>query len=421
MKILHTSDWHLGARLGEFSRLDEQKKVLEEIRNIAEEEEIELVIIAGDVFDNFNPSNEAVELLYRELKKLAADGSRPVIVIAGNHDSPDRIEAPDPLAAECGIFFIGYPDFTRSETELDEGTVVDFPEKGILRLSFSSKPQVRILTTPYANENRLKKYLEADSRDEQISRILADSWKRLSAGYCDSSGINILTAHLFMADTGGGAGGQPGLFDPEPEEPEEERSILHPGGLERVDSALVPEQIQYAALGHLHRPQSVRKSDSPVVYSGSPLAFGLSEENQQKSVVVVEIEPGRPASVRRVQLQSGRKIMRKSFGNVDEAVAWLGENRDVYTELLIECEKYISAEDRKRLYDAGGLITAVIPVSRDTASGSSSTQNRSMPDLSESMEALFKSYFEYAKGAEPDEAILEIFREITAEGAADET
>ena len=74
-------------------------------------------------------------------------------------------------------------------------------------------------------------------------------------------------------------------------EPDGERSILHPGGLELIDAAYVPKQIQYTALGHLHRPQSVRKGASPVVYSGSPLAFGLSEENQQKSVVVVEAEP----------------------------------------------------------------------------------------------------------------------------------
>jgi len=107
MKILHTSDWHLGKRLENFSRLDEQIAVLDEICTIADKENIDAVLVAGDLFDTFNPPTEAVELFYRSLKKLSKNGSRPVIAIAGNHDSPDRIESPDPLARECGIIFAG--------------------------------------------------------------------------------------------------------------------------------------------------------------------------------------------------------------------------------------------------------------------------------------------------------------------------
>ena len=299
MKFLHTSDWHLGARLGEYSRLEEQKAVLEEIRNAAIEEEADFILVTGDIFDNFNPPNEAVELLYRELKKMAGDGSRPVIVIAGNHDSPDRIEAPDPLAAECGIFFIGYPDFTRGSVGLENGVSVEFPEPGIVRLNLPGRPEVRIITTPYANENRLRKQLDGDgeSREQKISALLGARWKTLAETYCDEQGINILSAHLFMAEMSADETGseelQPDLFGGseqvsgrlEPlQEPDEERSILHPGGLELIDAALVPPQTRYTALGHLHRPRTVRGGDSPVVYSGSPLAFGLSEENQQKSV-----------------------------------------------------------------------------------------------------------------------------------------
>ena len=100
MKILHTSDWHLGKRLEEFSRLEEQKAVMQEICEIAEREQADAVIVAGDLFDTFNPPTEAIDLLYKTLKRLTANGRRPVIAIAGNHDSPDRIEAPDPLARD---------------------------------------------------------------------------------------------------------------------------------------------------------------------------------------------------------------------------------------------------------------------------------------------------------------------------------
>ncbi len=407
MKFLHTSDWHLGAKLGEYSRMDEQRAVLKEIRETAAAEETDFIIIAGDVFDNFNPSNEAVELLYRELKKMADGGNRPVIVIAGNHDSPDRIEAPDPLAAECGIFFIGYPDFTRSEIVLENNLRVCFPEKGLVTIDFRGKPQIRILITPYANENRLKKYLDEGNREELLSELLAGNWKRLADTYCDENGINILTAHLFMADSSTAL----------PSEPDEERSILHPGGLELISADLVPGAIQYTALGHLHRPQTVKKGDSPAVYAGSPIAFGLSEENQQKSVVIVEAGPGEPAEYRFVPLCSGRKILRKRFGVIDEATAWLDKNPGCYVELQIECDKYISAADRKRLYQAHDGITAVIPISRaDLRQNQDGTEGSNIPDLSESMEKLFKSYFEYAKGVSPDEQIMELFRELTAAG-----
>ncbi len=422
MKFLHTSDWHLGARLAEYGRLPEQQAVLEELRILAENERVDFVIVAGDIFDNYNPPNDAVELLYRELKKLSDDGHRPVIVIAGNHDSPDRIEAPDPLAAECGIFFIGYPDFTRGPVELESGVRAVFPEKGIMTLDIPERPQVRIITTPYANENRLRKYLDPDRREEAVSEILGDAWKALSEKYCDKSGINILTAHLFMAERS-----VPGeLFEaagPSVNEPDEERSILHPGGLELIDAALIPEAVQYTALGHLHRPGAVRNGKSPAVYSGSPLALGLSEEDQQKSAVLVSVEPGGVAELKFAPVESGRRILRRTFADIDEAVRWLGENPECYVEVLVECDKYISAADRRRLYAAHDGITAVVPLSPGTSEeGGLTGAPRRIPDLTESVEELFKSYFEYAKGMAADQQIMNLFREVAAlNGEEDET
>ncbi len=183
MKILHTSDWHLGARLGDYSRIDEQKEVLEEIKQIAEQNDVSLVIVAGDLFDTFNPPVEAAELLYRELKKLSDDGRRPVIAIAGNHDSPDRIEAPDPLAAECGIFFVGYPEMQKKETVLECGTHISFPDRGILEVETAGGEKARIITTAYANENRLRRYLGAEDREQKISEVLGQLWKELADKY----------------------------------------------------------------------------------------------------------------------------------------------------------------------------------------------------------------------------------------------
>src|SRR5690606_976763 len=114
LKILHTADWHLGKRLQEFSRLEEQNEVLNEIIKIADREAVDLVLLAGDIFDAFNPSHEAVELLYKTLRKLSNNGKRPIIAISGNHDSTQFVAAPDPLARELGIFFYSKYDQTIS-------------------------------------------------------------------------------------------------------------------------------------------------------------------------------------------------------------------------------------------------------------------------------------------------------------------
>ena len=111
MKILHTADWHLGKKLENISRLSEQEKVLSEIVGIAEREEVDAVIIAGDLFDNYNPPAEATELFYQTLKQLSDNGQRAVIAIAGNHDSPERIEAPNPLATGELVFGLRNVEF----------------------------------------------------------------------------------------------------------------------------------------------------------------------------------------------------------------------------------------------------------------------------------------------------------------------
>src|SRR5690554_1785321 len=132
MRILHTADWHLGKRLDDFPRLEEQREVMEEICEIAEREAADVVLVAGDLFDTFNPPTEAVDLLYRTLKRLTAGGRRPVIAIAGNHDSPDRIEALDQLARECGIIFAGYPHSVVSPDLLESGLRILQSDRGFV-------------------------------------------------------------------------------------------------------------------------------------------------------------------------------------------------------------------------------------------------------------------------------------------------
>ena len=189
----------MGKRLDDFSRLEEQRAVLQEIREVADREEVDVVLVAGDLFDTFNPPTEAVELLYKTLKGLTNDGRRPVIAIAGNHDSPDRIESPDPLARECGIIFTGYPHSIVPPFALDSGLKVLRSDEGFVELALPGHDApLRLLLTPYANEYRLRTYLGHED-SEAMRALLQERWQQLADCYCDDNGVNLLMAHLFSA------------------------------------------------------------------------------------------------------------------------------------------------------------------------------------------------------------------------------
>jgi len=403
MKILHTADWHLGKRLEKFSRIDEQREVLEEIIQIAEDNDVDGVLIAGDLFDNFNPSTEAVELFYRSLKRLSNNGKRVVVAIAGNHDSPDRIEAPDPLARECGILFAGYPDSTIAVGELDCGISVLQSEPGFLELKLPKhETTLRIIITPYANEYRLKTFLGVDEVDSELRNVLETRWKELADKYCDNKGVNILLAHLFMMKKGSAL----------PEEPEDEKPILHVGGAQAIYSENIPEQIQYVALGHLHRYQIIDSKPCPVVYCSSPLSYSFAEAEQQKFVVLLDIEREKPVQYSKIPLTKGKKLQRKRFEGIDEAVNWLHANAESLIELTMVTDQYMRSEDRKRLLQAHNGIVTLIPELANFGQAESQVQSL---DLNQSIEDLFKQYFQHRHGIEVNNELFDLFKEVKAE------
>jgi exonuclease SbcD len=444
MRVLHSSDWHLGKRLEQFSRLEEQRQVLDEIVRIAEEKAVDLVLIAGDLFDSYNPPVEAEELFYSTLKRLSARGTRPVVAIAGNHDSPDAVQAPDPLARLHGIVLLGYPGSYMRELTSEGGVVMRFLAPGLLELLLpaeKSLPPVRILTAPYANERRLRKLfqrLDAGADDEgaeseggtpdvmEVMNRLFEYWRNLGEEFFSEDTINIVAAHLFCMPARGSAGakdgdgseGSDGSDSPgasvqtfELEEPEEEKPILYPGGLSPVPSNAFPAGSQYVALGHLHRPQEVTGEAFAVAYCGSPLAYSRSEASQQKYVYCVDIEAGKMGKVEKIPLTGGRKILRHRSSGVDEAVDWLRAHSDSYVELTVETESYLSSTERRRIYEAHSRILSVIP----ELTGEAAARPDMPVDTDKPIVELFADYFsaEYG-GGEPPKDLLDLFREVLA-------
>lgn len=403
MKILHTADWHLGKKLEKFSRLEEQKQVLDEIIQLSEEYLIDVVFIAGDLFDAFNPSTEAVDLFYRSLKRLSNDGKRVVIAIAGNHDSPDRIEAPDPLARECGIIFAGYPHSLIHTGTVGSNIIITKSEPGFIELKLPQyEYTLRLLLTPYANEYRLKTFLGVNEEEDELRILLQKEWQRLADAHCDENGVNILMTHLFVMNKG----------TVPVEEPDDEKPILHIGGAQAIYSENIPLEIQYAAIGHLHRSHQVGGRVSPVVYSGSPLAYSFSEAGQQKHVIVFEAQPGVAITYDKVSLQSGKPLHRKKFESVDVAIEWLTTNQNSLVELTIVSDDYMTADERKKLLQAHDGIVTIIPEVRNQQVLESKS---SSIDLNQSIDDLFINYFQFKHGQSPNDEIKALFKEIRAE------
>ncbi|TDE01244.1 metallophosphoesterase family protein [Flavobacterium hiemivividum] len=399
MRILHTADWHLGKKLDHFSRLEEQRFVMNEICTIADSQHADVVIVAGDLFDTFNPPVEAIDLLYKTLKRLTNNGKRPVITIAGNHDSPDRIDSPNPLARECGILFVGNPDVTIPRLTIENGFEIINSENGFIEIKL---PQyefpIRVITTPYANEMRLKTYLGAENKEEQLNQLLQNSWATIADKYCDTNGVNILTTHLYMLKRGGEI-----LEEPDGEKP------LRIGNADIVYTDCIPPQIQYTALGHLHRFQNIGGHPSPVVYSSSPLSYSFSEAGQEKKVVLIEAEPNGAVKYTAIPIESGRVLHRKRFESIDNAVEWLLAYPYCLVELTLVSDTFFTTQDLKRIHESHDGIIFIIPIVNKDANRN---QQTAKVNLDQDIQGLFKDYFVSKYKQEPNEELFGLFNEI---------
>jgi exonuclease SbcD len=337
------------------------------------------------------------------LKRLANNGRRPVIAIAGNHDSPDRIEAPDPLARECGIIFTGYPNSVVPQFELETGLKILNSQEGFMEIQLpENKTPLRILSTPYANEIRLKTALGHENSEEELRNILQQNWSELAGKCCDTLGVNILVSHLFIVEKDGEL----------PEEPADEKPILHVGGVQVVYAENIPKQIQYTALGHLHRMHRVDK-ESKVYYSGSPLSYSFAEANQQKYVLIIDAKPGEKVKITEKPLSKGKKLLRYKAVGMEDALDWLRQNPDCLVELTLVTDTFLTAQERKQISAAHSGIVTIIP--EVTNPNEFAATNKKSIDLSKNMNELFRDYFKHAKGQEPNEEIMKLFTEILAE------
>lgn len=333
MKILHTSDWHVGKTIRGRSRADEHDAVLDEIVAIAENEAVDLVLVAGDLFDSAAPGPEAERAVYRALLALAGPSRRPVVVIAGNHDNARRLAAVAPLLALGGVRAVAML------TGPADGGVLDLEAGG---------ERARVAVVPFPSQRYIVTAsdlmaLDADQHGGRYAERVRQAIEVLTAGFGDDT-VNLLVAHLMVV--GGRAGGG-------------ERSA-HLFDDYSVPTTAFPSSTHYVALGHLHRQQSL-PGPCPAWYCGSPLQLDFGETTDDKAVLVIDAAPGRPAEVRAVPLTQGRRL-RTLEGDLAALGALAGTTGDDHLRIRVdEPARPGLADDVRSLFPDAVEITVVRP------------------------------------------------------------
>lgn len=353
MRILHTSDWHLGRTLYGRKRHEEFAAFLDWLVALIEREGVTALLVAGDIFDTTTPSHRAQELYYRFLCRVAASPCRHVVVVAGNHDSPTFLEAPKALLRALDVHVIG------------SATADPADEVLVLRDS-SGAPELIVCAIPYLRDR--------DIRQVEAGEDSADKERKLMEGIRDHYASVVALAEARRADLGAEiplvamghlftAGGRTLEGDGVRE--------LYVGSLAHVGPGIFPDSLDYLALGHLHVPQRVGGAETRR-YSGSPLPMGFGEARQQKSLCLVEWDKGNGARpgcrVRLIPIPVFQPLERIQ-GDWDLLVKRLKElvaaRSPTWIEVIYEGEAVIS--DLRERLEALLTLTEETPTREETA------------------------------------------------------
>ncbi len=359
MRLLHTADWHLGRLFHGQHLTEDQDFILRQFVDLARESRPDVILVAGDIYDRAVPPPEAVEVLDEALARLVGDLGIPVVMIAGNHDSPNRVNFCSRLLARQGLHVVG-----TLETKVRRVLLED------------AHGPVAIYALPYAEPSMVR---ACHGVDDLITHD--DAMRSCIAGIVEEhpDGMRaVLVAHAFVA---GGA------------ETESERP-LSVGGAGTVDAACF-DQFHYVALGHLHRPQATGRE--VVRYSGSLMKYSFSEVDDQKSVYLVEMDRAGACRMEAVTLKP-RRDLRRIEGYLSDLV----ERPDPH----VNREDYllVSLRDKGALLDAMGRLREVYPnvlhLERPACESSGELHGAEGGHARMDVTDLFASFFEQVTGSE---------------------
>lgn len=392
VRVFHTADWHLGKTLFRKSRLPEQRRFLENLVAAVRRLDVDLVVIAGDIFETYTPSAAAEELYFETISELSEDGARAVVVVAGNHDSPERLRAPRSLMVPRGIIVSAYPGGVPAALKRFAGFSVLESGPGWIHLAFPQKGADLLLhLVPFASFPRLREgtgiSLEPDTTFPEAFGALRE--------VVPQRRNRVLVGHLFV---------RRGLFASH-EDREEVMDVLG-------DAYLLPQEelsgYRAAFLGHLHVPHG----EDHWRYAGAPLAFNFGDPQVPRGGWLWE--DGRWEFV---EIGGGMELVRLEADTVDEALTRAQDFQDAWVYLTFPAGLEVTREEVRALQRAYPHLAGIgfaVPGTVDLLLG---------PERGPSLEdpaALFRDFYRRARGADPTEELVEAFLSHFREVAAGE-
>lgn len=345
MRLLHISDTHLGRKVaGNLARDAEFDGVIDEIVAIAQDQRPDLIVHSGDFFDTWQMSPTELKRALQMTRRLAAVA--PMVAIAGNHDSPGVFRLLDEVFDDGAgggprrrVRFVDRP------MPAQAGGILTFPARDGMQT-------VRVAALPFVHPNRAyREFRDSDAASRSyadlLARVFADLGRGLDAGRDPRSELRVLVAHQYIEGAVVSA---------------TERRI----GTEDAQQSGVLPRVEYAAIGHIHKPQAIARTDVKARYAGSPLQLDFGEEGQEKSVVVVEANPGRPTRIEPIVLRAGR-TMKTITGTFPQIAASADRVGNAYVKAVVEIEDDDQLYLVERVAKALPRATVVNAVARNAA------------------------------------------------------
>ncbi|HET9723023.1 MAG TPA: exonuclease SbcCD subunit D [Actinomycetota bacterium] len=383
MRFLHTSDWHVGRAIRGRSRTGEFAAALEEVVQIALDESVDAVLLAGDVYEHRAPAPDADAVVFDAFLRLR-DAAIRVVAIPGNHDSALRMEALGKLLRPIGV------EVAPRIRPPAEGGIVEVPSR-------DGSEVAEVACIPFVPERRFGDaaalFDAGETWYQSYAQGMGELLGAMTAGFAPGR-IQIVLGHLFT-----------------------DGALVTPGGGEReltigmayaVPPSRLPGTVSYVALGHVHLPQAVKGSPAPARYAGSLLQLDFGEAGQRKSVSIVDAAAGRPAKVREVPLTSGRALA-DVRGTLDEVIARGGELGDAYLRAFVTTDGPVPGiADRVREELPNALDVHLVYERVDHEPPGEPVSSLHPRDQ-------FVAYYRQQHGAEPPGPILEAFDEVLAD------
>ncbi len=318
MRILHTSDWHLGHRLYEAVQLEEQNLFLNYLLETIEKEKVDVLIVSGDIFDQALPSSSAQQLYYDFLIRLSKTECRYAVITGGNHDAPGTINAPKTLLKSLSVYVVG--------------KVGTSPQEEVLDFEIENEHLI-VAAVPYLRDKDIRKAVAGETFDlvsERYNKALINYYQSI-ADACKAiqreDSFLLAMGHLFAV------GGTTG---------DSEQSI-YVGGLGDISAEDMPDIFHYWALGHLHRPQKVAKQDH-IRYSGSPIPLSFGELNYKKSMLLIDTHKNSIQSISEITIPHFRPMF-QVVGDLETCKAQLQQlsvsekTLTPWVEIVVESDK----------------------------------------------------------------------------------